>query len=172
MSKFLAKKWYLKPWRDYLIKPFLPTATNSFYKFKIWGMEKFPDIYKVKSLFFGKGHQNFPSLPAQQWGPWLVRKTMFQEKRDEKGNTVDTRQPKSWAQRYYTYERILNDPWMNCYVCFLKYLPRLLVIEANSLQHRWAPRVRDPLHRLGVRDKKHILDVPTGERRKVGLLQT
>lgn len=80
---------------------------------------------------------------------------MFQEERDEKGN-VYTCQPKCWAQRYYTYKRILNDPWMNCYVCFLKYLPCLLVIEANSLKHTQAPRDRNLLHRLGVRDEKHV----------------
>ena len=60
---------------------------------------------------------------------------------------------------------------MNCYVCFLKYLPHLRVIKVNSLKNRAAPRARDPLHKLGVRDKKHVGDVLIGKRRNVGLLQ-
>ena len=47
---------------------------------------------------------------------------------------------------------------MNCYVCFLKHLPHLLVIKVNSLKNRAVPRARDPLHKIG-------------ERRNVGLLQ-
>lgn len=56
---------------------------------------------------------------------------------------------------------------MNCYVCFLKHLPHLVVIKVN----RTAPRAGDPLYKLGVRDVKHICDVSTGQHRNVGLLQ-
>lgn len=56
---------------------------------------------------------------------------------------------------------------MNCYVYFLKHLPHLLVIKVKGT----APRAGDPLHKLGVRDEKHICDVSTGECRNVGLLQ-
>lgn len=56
----------------------------------------------------------------------------------------------------YTYDRILNYPWMNCPACFLKYLTHLFVIEVNSLKNNRDPRAREPLNRLAVRDKKHI----------------
>lgn len=54
---------------------------------------------------------------------------------------------------------------MNCCVCFLRHLPHWLVINVN----RTAPRARDPLHKLGARDEKHICDVSIGERRNGGL---
>ena len=99
----------------------------------------------------------------------VSQQTMSEMERDERGNKIYKFQPQCQTQRYCTCEKIfkLNYLWMNCCVCFLRHLPHLLVTKVS----RRVPRARDPLHKLGVKDAKHICDVSIGERRKAGLLQ-
>ena len=122
--------------------------------------------------FFGKGHLQFSLLPAQQWVQEKLGRQCYRWKKIlKKKHTPHTSTKMLDSEILHMWENFKLSS-MNRYGWCLKYLPHLLVIEGNSLKHRRAPRARDPLHRLGGRDHKHIWDVPAGERGKAGLLQT